>query len=567
MPVEAVRDLRRNEVELEPAELLEVGELRDLHPVAPDLPAEPPRADGRLLPVVLDEADVVLLGVEPDRAQRLEVELEHVGGLRLQDHLVLEVVLEAHRVLAVAAVERPDHRLEVRGLPRLRPEAAQERRRVHRPGGDLGVVRRQQHAAVGGPVLLERQDDLLVRSLRHGRSSYGPLAHGVIRVRGASRQPARRSARAPAARLGARGHVAALPVRLRDPGHGGHGRRLVQRRAVDAVVPRPDRRARARGGRRARRRVHRGRRLAVPRLAGDRQLPHVPLRRDRPVRRRALPDARRRASTAASRASRPAATASMITPLLRPDLFGGLATHAGDALFEVCYARDFAPAARALRDHYDGSFDAFWADFRSGRPVLASPYDELLVNTYAMCAAYSAHERRLGRAAVRPRDRRARPGGVGALAALRSGRCSRARSRTGDAPQPPRGLDRLRDATTSTTSTSARRRSTARCSRRASTPERVHFELFAGTHRGLTWRYPLSLAFLVARPLQHLVVRLRRSRTCGRGRACSSCAAATAARRTGRARSSRARAPRRARDRDTPPGRRRPRDRRTSCRR
>jgi len=29
---------------------------------------------------------------------------------------------------------------------------------------------------------------------------------------------------------------------------------------------------------------------------------------------------------------------SMITPLLRPDLFGGLATHAGDALFEVCYA-------------------------------------------------------------------------------------------------------------------------------------------------------------------------------------------------------------------------------------
>ena len=30
-------------------------------------------------------------------------------------------------------------------------------------------------------------------------------------------------------------------------------------------------------------------------------------------------------------------------------------------------------------------------------------------------------------------------------------------------------------------------------------PERIHFELFAGTHRGLTWRYPLSLAFLVGR--------------------------------------------------------------------
>src|SRR3954469_8156435 len=55
----------------------------------------------------------------------------------------------------------------------------------------------------------------------------------------------------------------------------------------------------------------------------------------------------------------------MITPMLRPDIFGGLATHAGDALFDVCYPTMFAPAARALRDHYDGSYDAFWADFRS----------------------------------------------------------------------------------------------------------------------------------------------------------------------------------------------------------
>ena len=32
----------------------------------------------------------------------------------------------------------------------------------------------------------------------------------------------------------------------------------------------------------------------------------------------------------------------------------------------------------------------------------------------------------------------------------------------------------------------------------AGTPrERVHFETFEGTHRGLTWRYPLSLTFLV----------------------------------------------------------------------
>ncbi|HEY6609221.1 MAG TPA: alpha/beta hydrolase-fold protein, partial [Candidatus Limnocylindria bacterium] len=55
----------------------------------------------------------------------------------------------------------------------------------------------------------------------------------------------------------------------------------------------------------------------------------------------------------------------MITPMLRPDLFGGLATHAGDALFEACYLPEFREVARALRDAYDGSYDAFWADLRS----------------------------------------------------------------------------------------------------------------------------------------------------------------------------------------------------------
>ena len=40
----------------------------------------------------------------------------------------------------------------------------------------------------------------------------------------------------------------------------------------------------------------------------------------------------------------------MITPMLRPDLFSGLATHAGDALFELCYLPEFRDTVRALRD-------------------------------------------------------------------------------------------------------------------------------------------------------------------------------------------------------------------------
>jgi len=81
----------------------------------------------------------------------------------------------------------------------------------------------------------------------------------------------------------------------------------------------------------------------------------------------------------------------MVTPMLRPDLFGGLATHAGDALFENCYLPDFRETARALRDSYDGSFDSFWEDFRS-RPAFAKTTDFPLLNTWAMAACYSAND-------------------------------------------------------------------------------------------------------------------------------------------------------------------------------
>jgi S-formylglutathione hydrolase FrmB len=78
----------------------------------------------------------------------------------------------------------------------------------------------------------------------------------------------------------------------------------------------------------------------------------------------------------------------MVVPMLRPDLWGGLATHAGDALFETCYLPEFRESARVLRDRYDGSFDAFWKDFRS-RPAFSKDGDEHLLNDWCMAACYS----------------------------------------------------------------------------------------------------------------------------------------------------------------------------------
>jgi S-formylglutathione hydrolase FrmB len=81
----------------------------------------------------------------------------------------------------------------------------------------------------------------------------------------------------------------------------------------------------------------------------------------------------------------------MVTPMLRPDLFGGLATHSGDALFELCYLPEFRDTVRTLRDDYDGSYERFWEDFRS-RPAFAKKSDYYLLNTWAMAACYSANE-------------------------------------------------------------------------------------------------------------------------------------------------------------------------------
>jgi S-formylglutathione hydrolase FrmB len=82
----------------------------------------------------------------------------------------------------------------------------------------------------------------------------------------------------------------------------------------------------------------------------------------------------------------------MVNAMLRPDLFEGFATHAGDAIFDSTYRREFVEAARALREHYNGSYERFWEDFRSGRPAFSKNTDHTLVDVWAMSAAYSGGE-------------------------------------------------------------------------------------------------------------------------------------------------------------------------------
>ena len=78
----------------------------------------------------------------------------------------------------------------------------------------------------------------------------------------------------------------------------------------------------------------------------------------------------------------------MITPMLRPDLFGALASHAGDALYEQCYIPGLADAVRYLRA-YDGDIWRWWDDF-SSRVAFTKEPDHKLLSLLGVSACFSA---------------------------------------------------------------------------------------------------------------------------------------------------------------------------------
>lgn len=205
---------------------------------------------------------------------------------------------------------------------------------------------------------------------------------------------------------------------------------------------------------------------------------------------RTLPDRESRAISGKSSGG----FGAMITPMLRPDLFGALATHAGDTLYEYSYLPAFADCVRHLRA-YDGDIDRWWAEFRA-RPAFSRPEDESLVMTLGCSAAFSPG--RDGRP-VLPFDPR-----TGALRpaewarwlawdpvrmaeryaeALRSLRAVWIDAGTED----DFGLDLGAEAFR------------AELARVGVPDERIRFELFPGTHAAIDYRYPLALRWLADR--------------------------------------------------------------------
>jgi S-formylglutathione hydrolase FrmB len=184
----------------------------------------------------------------------------------------------------------------------------------------------------------------------------------------------------------------------------------------------------------------------------------------------------------------------MITPMLRPDLFGAFATHAGDSLYELSYVPTFGKAARLLRA-YDHDIQLWWADFRS-RTSFTKEADQHLLILLGCAACFSARpdgtpelpfdqrtgallpevwQRWLDWDPVRMVDRYAE--------ALLSVRSIWIDAGTRDEWYLDLGAEEFRSGLD-----------------RIGVPEdRIHFELFDATHAGIDYRYPMSLAWLAKR--------------------------------------------------------------------
>jgi S-formylglutathione hydrolase FrmB len=182
----------------------------------------------------------------------------------------------------------------------------------------------------------------------------------------------------------------------------------------------------------------------------------------------------------------------MVTPMLRPDLWHGLATHAGDALFETCYLPDFREAVRALRE-YGGSFERFWADFHS-RLAFTKGADHALLNIGCMAACYSANEDGSVELPFDPETGELRPEVWKRWLAWDPVRMA---ARHADAL---RGLAGVwidcgrQDQFYLDLGAEAFRRELERIG-----VPNVRFELFEGTHSGIEHRYPLAWRFLAER--------------------------------------------------------------------
>ncbi|MGC1283891.1 MAG: alpha/beta hydrolase-fold protein [Streptosporangiaceae bacterium] len=77
----------------------------------------------------------------------------------------------------------------------------------------------------------------------------------------------------------------------------------------------------------------------------------------------------------------------LVACMLRPDVFGGCASHAGDAFYEAAYQPRLPEVVRGLRS-WDGDIMAWWTDFQARWPDVR-PAERLLQYVLGVSACFS----------------------------------------------------------------------------------------------------------------------------------------------------------------------------------
>lgn len=81
----------------------------------------------------------------------------------------------------------------------------------------------------------------------------------------------------------------------------------------------------------------------------------------------------------------------LVNAMFRPDLFGAIASHAGDTAYDLCYPVEIANAYRGLRDLYERSYDKFFQSI-SQRDGMTRSSDFSLMMVYCLSACFSSND-------------------------------------------------------------------------------------------------------------------------------------------------------------------------------
>jgi S-formylglutathione hydrolase FrmB len=86
----------------------------------------------------------------------------------------------------------------------------------------------------------------------------------------------------------------------------------------------------------------------------------------------------------------------MVVPMLRPDVFGALASHAGDALFEWAYLPEMPNFVRTMRERFEGSMEVFFEQVAAFEHFDVERFRA--IEFYGYAAAYSPDPQQPGKA-------------------------------------------------------------------------------------------------------------------------------------------------------------------------